>query len=41
MIQITLQIVGIPENAYENAKILQAQLVGHSLAPSNVASLES
>ncbi|CAH0049971.1 unnamed protein product [Clonostachys solani] len=26
MIQITLQIVEIPENAYENAKILQAQL---------------
>lgn len=27
MIQITLQIVSTPENSYENAKIVQAQLV--------------
>ncbi len=27
MIQVTLQVVATPENAYENAKIVQAQLV--------------
>ena len=27
MIQVTLQVVQTPENAYENTKTLQAQLV--------------
>ncbi|GJN73143.1 exosome non-catalytic core subunit rrp46 [Purpureocillium lilacinum] len=37
MIQITLQVMEMPENAYVNAKILQAQLVSSPPLPKHVA----
>ena len=39
MIQVTLQIVGTPENAYENSKITQPQMVSLSRYISQVRAI--